>query len=185
MSRSTRPCAALVLVLAALCLSALALAFASAPAGAVELLRCTGSDTVHYSPGLTLRRTLQTVSYENDYSSCLSSDPTLTSGELDETVQYEASCLEPLGGVGSPLSLTNTIVWDNGNSTTYQGSYTLTYVGGSVIATVLARVVSGQFLGGTVVHALALTQLSGLTGCLTPPGVTTAGGPLALSITSP
>ncbi|MFC4117336.1 hypothetical protein [Nonomuraea zeae] len=147
------------------------------PAHAAASTTCTGTSAVTYSPPLT--NTPQTVSYsESDtYSSCTSTDPTLTAGTSSTNITLPgASCVG--GGVFPPSAYT--ISWNNGQSSTMSMTFTDVIVAGIETVTGVGTVTSGQFTGGTATIVWVYTVPNPLL-CLST-GITGQNGTVAAQI---
>lgn len=171
-----RPAAALVALLAAV-----ALVGVNAPAAhAASSTTCSGSSTITYSPGLT--NTPQTVAYtETDtFSSCLSTDLTLTSGEFLTSVDLPgASCDAAAVFTNTPYPIT----WNNGKTSSINLSYTDAIVDGTEQVTGVGTVTSGEFAGAAVTIVWVYPVLD-LLQCSSSQGVTIQTGTLTAEIIS-
>lgn len=146
-------------------------------AHALDSTTCTGSASVVYSPGLTFTPRTVTFTETDTYSTCLSTDPTLTSGSSVNTVSLAgASCL----GAG-PGTATYTINWNNSQSSTLALSYTDVIAGGVETLIGTGTVTSGQFTGGTALVTIVLTAPNPLQ-CLTTTGATGQSGVITAEI---
>jgi hypothetical protein len=148
-------------------------------AHAASSTTCTGSSAISYSPGLT--NTPQTVTYsETDtWSSCTSTDTSLTAGSFSANLTAPgASCNG--GSLFSPGGYT--ISWNNGQSSTMTGTSTDTIIGGTEVITAVGTVTSGEFIGGAVTLVWLYPVLNPLQ-CLTSQGVTSQSGTLFVQIT--
>ncbi|HWO19958.1 MAG TPA: hypothetical protein VNO30_14325 [Kofleriaceae bacterium] len=150
------------------------------PAHAASSTTCTGSSTVNYSPGLT--NTPQTVTWTeaDTYSSCTSTDPSLTAGSSSPvTITLSgASC----NGGGVFSSVNYTINWNNSQSSTVTLTATDVIIGATEQVTAVGTVTSGLFTGGTITIVWLYPILNPLL-CATPQGVTSQSGTVALQIT--
>ena len=161
-----------VLVVAAVSVSA-------SSAHAASSTTCTGSSAISYSPGLT--NTPQTVNYsETDtYSSCTSTDTSLTAGSSSTNITLSgASC----NGGGVFPSSSYTISWNNSQSSTMTMTFTDVIIGGTEQVTGVGTVTSGEFTGGAVTIVWLYPVLNPLQ-CMTSQGVTSQSGTVALQIT--
>jgi hypothetical protein len=138
-------------------ISALGLAAATAvtapasPARAgVADVTCTppSSQTNTYSPALTDTKQPTTDTYSDQLGPCVSlSQPGITSGtDIRQKNIPEQSCFDLLGSG----SMTNTITWNTGQTSTYEENFTFTDVGAVVTFTGTGTVTSGLFAGDTV-----------------------------------
>lgn len=174
--RGTRRPATLTVAVVVACLL-----MPATPAYAASSTTCLGSSTITYSPGLTF--TPRTVHYaETDtFGSCVSTDPTLTSGTSFSSVDIDgASCLGLPGVFEDPGF---TITWNNGQHSVVDLTFTDTIVGGIEQVTGTGSVVSGQFQGGNATVVWLYTVPNPLQ-CLTSQGVTLQNGTLTAQITT-
>ncbi len=144
---------------------------------AAGTITCTGSSPITYSPGLTF--TARTITYEetDSYTNCVSSDPTLTSGLATASATGQFSCL------GLPIEETDpgyTVIWNNGQSSTFTLTYTDTIAGGVEDVTGVGTVTSGELAGATAAFQWVYTVPDPLL-CLTT-GVTSQSGTVAATI---
>ncbi|HEV7509557.1 MAG TPA: hypothetical protein VGS07_32080 [Thermoanaerobaculia bacterium] len=172
MSRAT-----FVLVVASLLLSAAGLAPAAQAAVSVT---CVGTSTVTFSPGLTLF-TGAVAFHLNDNYNCTSSDPTITSGTSVAGRVLPLSCLNLANLFNSTSG--DVITWSNGQSSTAQGTFTVTSVGGTMIVVASGTIASGQFTGASVVITWTWPALNPAA-CLSAPGVTQLTGVTTVQVTS-
>ncbi|WP_434041801.1 MULTISPECIES: hypothetical protein [Sorangium] len=151
----------------------------SAPsAHAASSTTCVGSSAVSYSPGLTNTQRTVTFSETDTYSSCMSTDTSLTAGVSSVTVTLPgASCNG--GGVFPPSSYT--VFWNNGQSSTMTLTVTDVIVGGVEQATGVGTVTSGEFTGG-LVTIVWLFPVPNPLQCMTSQGITSQSGTMALQI---
>jgi len=168
-------------IVALMTITAAGVAVATGPAAhALSSTTCTGTSHITYTPGLT--NTPQTVQYDetDTFSSCLSSDPTLTSGRFFVSVDLPgASCL------ALPSLTTNTpypITWNNGNTSNVDLSFTDVVAEGIEQVTGTGPVTGGEFLGANATIIWLYTVPDPLQ-CLTSPGVTSQPGTLTAQIT--
>ena len=177
MNRSSRRRAALV---AACATAVLLLAVLGASAQAASLAVCTGADTGHYSPAMTLTSQTGTVTYTDTFS-CTSNDPGAATGSTGGTFTGTYSCTTQQSPAGS--SGTATFTWADSTTSTF--SYTdvngALLVGGSYIDTLTGTMTTGKFAGATVTEVIASPTLSVLQ-CLTT-GVSDLTGVATLTIT--
>lgn len=150
-------------------------------AHAASSTTCTGSTTVSYSPGLTF--TPRTVSYsETDtYSSCTSTDTSLTSGSFSGgTTIAGASCFSV--DVSGPLGGGYTVSWNNGQSSTLSALVlTDDIIDGTEVFTGVGTVTAGEFIGGDATVVWTYPVLDPLQ-CLTSQGLTSQSGTVTLEI---
>lgn len=159
-------------------LAALALAdvtLASAPAhAAAGTISCTGWSYTTYSPGLTdtVRPTtvtvagrLNAVGPHSPTGSCLALGSGATSGTRDVTALLDLSCNAILTETG-----TETIVWNDGRSTSFSFTATAAHIASNTVLTETGTVTSGEFLGEKVVETFTAADLA-FTACATETGV--------------
>jgi hypothetical protein len=133
------------------------------PAGAAVLdLTCAGSQTVTYSPGLTLVPTDQSVTVTTNYAACVSTtQPAITSGQSFVATDVPGrTCLSPLD--------TDTI--------------TVTDLAATILVTYTGTVVSGVFAGGLLAQVIEYPNIVTITCAITP--LTSRTGVSAAEITS-
>ncbi len=150
-------------------------------AHAASSTTCLGNSSISYSPGLTF--TPQTVQYtETDtFSSCVSTDPSLTSGTATANATFpSASCLAPPGIFEDPAY---TITWNNGQHSVVELTFTDVIIGGTEQVTGTGPVISGEFQGGNATIVWLYPVLNPLQ-CLTSQGVTSQSGPVTAQITA-
>ena len=148
-------------------------------AHAASSTTCTGSSAIGYSPGLT--NTPQTITYSEaeTYSSCTSTDTSLTAGGSSGNFMLSgASC----NNVSIIPPSSYTISWNNSQSSTMTLTYTDVIIGGIEQVTGVGTVTSGEFTGGAVTIVWLYPVLNPLL-CLTSQGVTSQSGTVALQIT--
>ena len=149
-------------------------------AHAASSATCTGSSAVSYSPGLT--NTPQNLSWTitDTYSSCTSTDTSLTAGGFSGNYSLTgASCNG--AGLFPPTSIT--ISWNNSQSSTMTLSMSTDVILlGTETVTSVGTVTSGELTGGTVTIVWAYPVLDP-TLCASSQGVTSQSGTVALQIT--
>jgi hypothetical protein len=124
-----------------------------ATAGALDVTCLPpSSQLTSYNPPLTATPTPTTVTSSTQYGPCTSASvPGLTSGSRNVTFPYpDASCLKLL----EPASLTFTITWNTGQTSTISGNTTVTAAGPTVIITITGTVTAGLFTGDTVLQTI-------------------------------
>jgi hypothetical protein len=122
----------------------------------------------------------KTVSYSESetYSSCTSTDTSLTAGSWSGSFTLtSASC--NAGGVFPPAAYT--ISWNNGQSSTIALAFTDVIILGTEQVTGVGTVTSGEFTGGAVTIVWLYPVLNPLL-CLTSQGVTSQSGPVVAQI---
>ncbi|HTJ69253.1 MAG TPA: hypothetical protein VL551_17080 [Actinospica sp.] len=173
MARTRRPAVAFVGVVALALGTAMA---ASAPAhAAVATITCTGWTYTTYTPGLTdtVRPTtvvdqgrLNVIGPHSPTGSCLAVGSSATSGTRDVTALLNLSCDAVLTESG-----VETIVWNDGQSTSFTFTATAAHVGSNTVLTETGDVTTGEFTGDHVVETFTAPNLSFLD-CATATGVT-------------
>ncbi|WP_437686095.1 hypothetical protein [Sorangium sp. So ce176] len=161
--------------------SALVAVLAAVPASAAASSTiCTGSSHATYNPGLTLTPQTVSVTETDVYSSCTSTDPTLTSGSLSLAAFTipDAACNDLSAGGSGAL----TVNWNNGQSSTATLTYELTVTGGILQTVGTGTITAGQFTGATAVFTWVYPIVNPLL-CLTPGGLTTHDGIITAVIT--
>lgn len=151
-------------------------ALGSAPAHALgPTLNCTGWSYTTYSPGLTNTVRPTTVTVAGRYNvieehsptgSCLGVGTAASSGRRDVTALLDVSCNAVLTETG-----TETIRWNDGESTSFDFTATAAHVGSNTVLTETGTVTSGEFLGQHVVETFTAANLA-FTDCATATGVT-------------
>lgn len=168
---------ALGLVVASLLLSAAGLAPAAHAATSVT---CLGSSTITFNPGLTL--ITKAVAYNvSDAYNCTSTDPAITSGGSARGTVLPLSCLT-LANLFSSANIYS-ITWNNGQTSTANGTFTVNSVGGTIIVAAQGTITSGLFTGATAVLTYTWPAPNPLA-CLSTQGVTQLTGVTTLQITS-
>jgi hypothetical protein len=170
-----------ILLVTAPLLACAAVAIPAGPAAqaAVAAVTCTGTSPITYTPGLTFTARTLTYTETDNFSSCTSSDPALTSGTSTSTTTGPFSCLSPLTIDEDPGY---TVTWNNGQSSTFDLTYTDTIAAGIENVTGTGTVTSGEFTGATGTFVWVYTVPIPLL-CLTT-GVTSQSGTLAAAILS-
>lgn len=161
----------------ALALGGLALGAAPADAApaALATINCTGWSYTTYSPGLTDTVRPTTVDVAGRYNvidahsptgSCLALGSAASAGQRDVTALLDLSCNAILTETG-----TETIDWNDGQSTSFSFTATAAHVGSNTVLTETGTVTSGEFLGQHVVETFTAANLA-FTDCATQTGVT-------------
>lgn len=153
----------------------------AAPASAaVADITCLGSQTVHYSPGLTLVPTDQTISVTTDYATCVSTtEPDITSGQSFITTEVPArTCLSPL----DTDTITVTITWNTGATSTFTATRTVTDLAATILVTYTGTIVSGTFAGALLAQVIEYPNIVSVTCLFTP--LTSRTGATIAEITS-
>lgn len=127
------------------------LGLASAPAEALETITCTGSTYSTFNPPITNQPTASTYLSEHTYGPCISTVPGISSGGFSGSAQVERSCLSLLEIVPS---LSITIDWNNGQSSTAEVGYVANIVGALYTVTLTGAVTDGVFQGRSFVQQM-------------------------------
>ncbi|NUO57759.1 MAG: hypothetical protein HOV78_13895 [Hamadaea sp.] len=121
------------------------------PAQAAPLdMTCTppSSNVSTYSPALTSTPQTVTSTITALWGPCTSaSQPAITSGYRSATVPFTGSCLELL----QPATLTTTITWNTGQTSTVTTNYLGAIAGAVFTVTSTGTVTGGLFAGDSVV----------------------------------
>lgn len=161
--------------------AALLLGVAAAPAQALDQVTCAGTQTSTYNPGLQLLTTQTvTATVATHYGTCVSAaDPAIHSAS-PTLVQRQAtlSCVALLSSAPAPGTVTYT--WDNGRTSTFQYTNSLTQAAGLLTVTATGSIVSGEFAGASAVAVAEDVALP--TDCLAPGGLTSQTGAITLTI---
>lgn len=162
------------------------IALVSAPAhAAVATVSCTGWSYTTYSPGLTdtVRPTevivagrLNVIDAHSPTGSCLALGSNATSGQRNVTALLDLSCDAVLTETG-----TETIDWNDGQSTSFSFTATAAHVGSNTVLTETGTVTSGEFLGEKVVETFTAANPA-FTDCATETGVTSLDYATVLTI---
>ncbi|MUN39006.1 hypothetical protein [Actinomadura litoris] len=145
----------------------------------VDTLTCTGTSHLAYSPGLTFTPQTTTITETDTYTSCASSDPTLTSGHISGSFPVAGlSCATLAAGPDR-----YPVIWNNGQTSTIAFAQTeATIVAGVQQYVGTGTVISGEFNGATAVFTWAYLPPSPLN-CLAPGGLTSQDGTVTAVIT--
>ncbi|PSL52498.1 hypothetical protein B0I31_113171 [Saccharothrix carnea] len=123
----------------------------TASAGVLDVT-CTppSSNSITYNPPLTRTPQDVTIGVSAQYGPCVSlSNPALTSGHRAISVLSPGfSCLELLNSG----SVTFTITWNTGQTSTVSANYSATVVGAALVDVRTGTVTSGLFAGSTVLQ---------------------------------
>lgn len=157
--------------------AAVAAPAAQAQAGLVDLT-CLGTNDARFSPGLTFATRTVDIEAEGAYTTCVSSDPAVTSGTYTASGTGTMSCLA--GGHAGEF----TITWNTGEDSTIEFTNTVAQrPGGEMVVVATGTVIDGKFVGDRYDGTFTLFQLEP-TACLSPRGVRSATGPTTLLFTS-
>ena len=158
-----------------------AMAFLPAAASAATVIQCVGTETIEFSPGLTLTPQATTIAVTLDLATCTGiSDPPVMSLFLQVAPTFTASCLAPLDGL--LITQTSMYTWNTGDTSSMQLTVTGTRAGAVQIITGTGEIIGGLFEGASVVFVHTL-PIPGVLQCLAPPGVTEISGPAMMTIT--
>jgi hypothetical protein len=167
-------------ITAALLLASISVLLAPvADASASGFATCLGTNHETYTPGLSFHSQDIQFYAADTYTTCTSSDPTLTAGSDTFAAELMMSCAQPVA-VGSYIL---DVHWNNGKSSTFSLTSTiLSEVAGQIVVAATGTVVAGEFNGAAVIAQF--TQLApDLLKCLSG-GVTSASGTSTLQITA-
>jgi hypothetical protein len=121
-----------------------------------------------YSPGILLTARTVTIHRNLILGPCVSlEDATLTSGTSTGNTSREVSCL----GVVEPQSGTNTINWNNGQSSTFTYNQVVNDLLGQTTLTATGTITAGEFAGHTAIRQATGPSIN-LLDCLSEPGIT-------------
>lgn len=158
--------------------AAAALGASAAGAGAVSVVRCAGTESVTYSPGLTDTPATTSTSINDILSPCVSAVPLWTgSATVSRTIpSLTSSCLDLLRSGSSSKILD----WSDATSSTFAYNTIVDRVRGQLIVNEIGTITSGRFRGST---ALGTVVAPGdLTACSTSTGLTRLTGVYTLDI---
>jgi hypothetical protein len=142
------------------------------------LATCEGSQTVAYSPGMSLKPRQVTIDGTATLSHCTSSaDPTITGGR---SAFHAAGMFSCLSGTASG---TRTITWNNGRTSTLSFTSSVSVNAGESVVAVRGTVTDGEF-DGQKWSAVSTMFASRPAACATPEGVPTTYARLLLTIGS-
>lgn len=164
-------------------LTPLALIFAiaaGAPAQAETItLNCSvGTQIVHYSPGITNTPKPTTFTSTAQLTACVGVPLGISNAQIN------ASGFGNIGCESSDADVTLDILWGDQTTSTAEVVNVITQrPTGQIIVVSEAEIVSGRFVGATLTRTLTLLQTD-LAGCSTPEGVTSAAGPVTMTVTS-
>lgn len=154
-------------------------------AAGTATISCTGWSYTTYSPGMTTTIRPLLVSVDGDLGlvdehsptgTCVASGTAATSGERDATAVLTLGCDQLLTETG-----VETVVWNDGQSTSFQFTATVAHTAAAVVLTETGTVTSGEFLGEHVVETFTAPNTA-LLACLTPTGVTSLNYATVLTI---
>lgn len=149
-----------------------------ARAAASDVSCPAGTQTVTYNPGLTLQARPTQLSITRSLGTCVSSDPTVTTGTNTASPVLTLSCLTAT----SASSTTLTVTWSNGKSSAIFLNFEVNNMGGQTVATGTGSVTSGLFEGDSAVVVNTTETLNTLD-CVGD-GITRVSGTFTLQLTS-
>jgi hypothetical protein len=153
-------------------------ATARAHTAAAGTTTCAGSQTVAYSPGLSMRAREITLHGTTTLSRCVSSaDPSITGGRSTFKATGRLSC------TSGEYSGTRKITWNNGRTSTMSFRSVVSVSAGASVVAIKGEVTDGEF-SGQKWGATFTMFTTRPTSCATPEGLPTTSGPLALTIGS-
>lgn len=159
--------------------AALCFCFPTAARAEMVLMTCTGTTTLQYSPGLTFTPTLNSYAVNAVMAPCVGIPVGVSSANYSASGSEVLSCEVITSTVTKPPY---TFHWGDGTqSTTQTDTVVIQRPLGQIVRIDTGHVVSGRFLGATVVKTMTLLQTD-LDACLTT-GVTSTGGPVVLTVT--
>lgn len=164
-------------------LAPLALIFsiaAGAPAQAETVtLNCSvGTEIVHYSPGITNTPKPTTITGTEQLTACVGVPLGISNAQISVSGSGNIGC------ESSDADITLDILWGDQTSSTAEVVNAITQrPAGQIILVSEAEIVSGRFVGATLIRTVTLLQTD-LAGCSTPEGVTSAAGPITMTVTS-
>ncbi|MFI7687676.1 hypothetical protein ACIBQ6_01335 [Nonomuraea sp. NPDC049655] len=145
---------------------------------AIGTTKCTGSQTVTYTPGLTDQPREVTVSGTAPLLDCVStSDPTIFQATSTFSATGTFSC------TSGTRAGSRKITWNNGNTSTLSSTSTVSLNGAETVVLIKGVVVDGEFKGARWTGTFAMFGTKPLA-CLTTQGLAGVSGPLTLSIGS-
>jgi hypothetical protein len=162
----------------ALLLAGISVSLAPAAGASANYADCVGTTHETYNPGLLFSSQETQLSVTTDFTTCTSSDPTLTTGGDSYSAPVTASCIQPL----STGSFIEVVHWNNGESSTFSLTITAySEVGGQIIVAAAGSVTAGEFSGAIVADVTTVIAPDPIK-CLTT-GVTSISGIVSLTIT--
>jgi hypothetical protein len=168
-----------ILITAVLLLAAIVFSPALTAHADTQTITCTGASAITYTPGLLLTSRTSQYQESDTYSSCTSTDATLTSGSAADGFTGSFSCLGLAPGLIQDPSYT--VHWNNGQSSQFSLSYSDVIIAGTETVTGVGTVISGQLLGATATFTWIYPVLNPLQ-CLTEPGLTSQSGTIVTTV---
>lgn len=146
-------------------------------------LQCVGGHSATWTPGVTNTLEKVTVSTQSDWTCVNPLDPLniLANASSTNTFQVQFDCQSLLSMSSPPI--TWTINWNNGKTSTYTFTPSVTDEDGNlVVAAANGRITAGRYEGASVVGTYVLPGLAATVqnGCIN--GVTSATGTSTLTI---
>ncbi len=126
------------------------LGLAATPAHAIDTITCTGSAQTTFSPPITDQPSTVTFTSDFSYTPCISTVPGVTSGSRNITANVTRSCASLL----ETETVSSTINWNNGQSSTAQSTRVASLAGAAYTVTHTGTVTSGLFQGRSFVHQM-------------------------------
>jgi hypothetical protein len=151
-------------------------ATARAHTAAAGTTTCAGSQTVAYSPGLSMRAREITLHGTTTLSRCVSSaDPSITGGRSTFKATGRLSC------TSGEYSGTRKITWNNGRTSTLSFDSAVSVNAGQSLVAIKGAVTDGEFHGQKWSAAFTMFT-SRPAACATTGGLPTAYGKLLLEV---
>jgi hypothetical protein len=172
-SLSVAPAAVLAAVL-----SAVALAVSASGADGANIVRCVGTESLAYSPGLTDTPATTTLTITTILSPCVSAMPLWTGAATSFRTNPPglSSCLDLLRS-GSASKL---LTWSDGTTSTFSYNSTANRIRGQLVYAQAGTITAGRYKGSTGLGTFV--GPSDLTACSTPSGLTGLTGVYTLDI---
>lgn len=127
-----------------------------ASAQAANLVSCTGTETVTFSPGLTNTPHPLTVTTADNFPVCIhASAPILMPATAHGQISRTASCLDLLGG-GPGVRVLH---WANGQTSTYSFVSSANVVNGNIVTVSTGTITDGLYKGASATGNVVLTPL--------------------------
>ena len=157
----------------------------SLPAHAVNLVSCTGTESITFSPGATQTPRLTTLTTATSLPLCVhASAPVLMPASGHSQISHSLSCDELANGATG----TKVFQWTNGQTSTFSFVSTATTVDGNFVVTLNGTITAGLYQGASAVASTVFTPLLA-TGnatladtCNTDTGVTSASGIIMFNV---
>lgn len=133
----------------------LGLAATPSQAQSLDTITCTGSTQSTFNPPLTNQLADTTFNSQTTYGTCISTIAGITGGSRSVSAPINSSCLELLDSE----SLTMTIDWNNGQSSTVQANAIANIAAAVFTVTQTGTVTGGPFAGRSFVQQLTAPSL--------------------------